>query len=37
MKKLKEYLYEIVRNMEEETIKSIVSNHHYLDAFYAVF
>ena len=36
-KELKEYLYEIVRNMEEETIKSIVSNHHYLDAFYAVF
>ena len=37
MKDLKEWLYETVGNMDIETIKSIVSNHHYLDAFYTVF
>jgi len=37
MAELKKWLHTIVKNMEPETIKSIVSNHHYLNAFYAKF
>lgn len=37
MKDLKEWLYQTVRNMEVDIIKSIVSNHHYLTEFYAAF
>ena len=37
MKMLKEWLCETVKNMTPETIKSIVGNHHYLNAFYATF
>lgn len=32
---LKEWLKEFVENMSQETIKSIVRNYHYLNAFYA--
>jgi len=32
---LKIWLHETVKNMDTQTIKSIVSNHHYLDAFNA--
>ena len=32
---LKEWLKEFVENMSKETIKSIVGNHHYINAFYA--
>ncbi len=31
---LKDWLKEFVQNMSQKTIKSIVSNHHYLNAFY---
>ena len=31
---LKAWLHHTVKNMKTKTIKSIVSNHHYLDAFY---
>lgn len=34
---LKEWLHLTVKNMRQDTIKSIVSNHHYLDAFNANF
>ena len=37
MEMLKEWLCETVKNMTPETIKSIVGNHHYLNAFYATF
>jgi hypothetical protein len=37
MKNSKGWLYKTVRNMDTHTIKSIVSNHHYLTDFYAVF
>lgn len=33
IEKLKEWLHNIVRSMSEQTIKSICSNHHYLNAF----
>jgi len=33
LKLLKQWLYEMVENMDSKTIKSIVSNHHYRDAF----
>ena len=33
MKSLKEWLHDIVKNMKAQTIKSIVSNHHFLNAF----
>ena len=32
---LKDWLKEFVENMNQETIKSIVGNQHYLNAFYA--
>ncbi|MDA8693112.1 IS630 family transposase [Saprospiraceae bacterium] len=35
MKNLKKWLHKTVNEMEATTIKSIVSNHHYIDAFYA--
>jgi len=35
MTKLKSWLHEIVEKMSKQTIKSICSNHHYIDAFYA--
>lgn len=34
---LKNWLHSQVNNMSEDTIKSIVSNHHYVDNFNAVF
>jgi transposase len=34
---LKEWLHKMVNNMEAETIKSITSNHHYLNAFNTAF
>ncbi len=37
MTDLKDWLYLTVENMTKEAIKSIVSNHHYLDDFYAAF
>jgi transposase len=37
MQTLKNWLYETVNNMSTETIKSIVSNHHYLNNFNAAF
>ena len=37
MKKLKDWLHNTVSEMKTETIKSIVSNHHYLNAFNANF
>jgi len=37
MEKLKDWLYDTVKNMTTQTIKSIVSNHHYTKAFYAAF
>ena len=37
MDSLKIWLHETVNSMEKETIKSITSNHHYLNAFYYVF
>lgn len=37
MEKLKDWLHKTVREMKNETIKSITSNHHYLDAFIATF
>ena len=37
MDSLKIWLHETVNSMEKETIKSITSNHHYLNAFYDVF
>lgn len=33
MKKLKSWLHDIVKNMSKKQIKSITSNHHYLNAF----
>ena len=35
LEKLKQWLKKFVENMSQEIIKSIVSNHHYLNAFYA--
>lgn len=35
IKKVKQWLYEEVKNMSAQTIKSIVSNHHYLKVFNA--
>lgn len=35
LEQIKEWLADFVNAMETETIKSIVSNHHYLNAFYA--
>ena len=37
MKELKKWLHNMVNQMEEETIKSITGNHHYLNAFKATF
>lgn len=37
MKKLKEWLHRFVKNMSSQTIKSITSNHKYLNQFYATF
>lgn len=37
MKKLREWLYNFVRNMSKETIMSITGNHHYYKAFNASF
>lgn len=34
---LKTWLHNIVKNMKAQTVKSIVSNHHYLEAFNATF
>lgn len=36
MKKLKEWLHRFVKNMNSQTIKSITSNHKYLNQFYAI-
>jgi transposase len=33
MKDIKKWLHEFVENMSKELIKSIVSNHHYLNAY----
>jgi len=35
LENLKQWLKKFVENMSQEIIKSIVSNHHYLNAFYA--
>lgn len=35
LENVKEWLADFVTNMKTETIKSIVSNHHYIKAFYA--
>lgn len=35
LQELKDWLNEFVESMTQESIKSIVSNHHYLKAFYA--
>jgi transposase len=37
LEKLKEWLYLTVNQLKPETIKSITSNHHYRDAFFATF
>jgi len=37
MEKLKEWLHNMVNQMEKKTIKSITGNHHYLNAFNAAF
>lgn len=37
MKKLKEWLHRFVKNMNSQTIKSITSNHKYLNQFYTTF
>jgi transposase len=37
MEDLKEWLYESVKNLSEETILSITSNHHFLNEFNAAF
>jgi transposase len=37
MNKLKEWLYEKVKQMSRQTIQSITSNHHYLESFKATF
>ncbi len=37
MDKLKQWLHKMVKEMKTETIQSITSNHHYLDAFNATF
>lgn len=37
MDKLKEWLNDMVNSMSTSTVKSIVSNHHYLDAFFMSF
>ncbi len=37
MEKLSEWLHNMVRTMERQTIKSITGNHHYVDAFNAAF
>lgn len=37
MEKLKEWLHLMIEKMEKDTIKSITSNHHYLNAFYVIF
>lgn len=37
MGSLRNWLYETVNKMSKKDIKSIVSNHHYLDSFYAAF
>lgn len=37
MDSLREWLCEMVKNMDNQTIKSITGNHHYLKAFYAAF
>lgn len=37
IKELKQWLHNMVNEMKEETIKSITSNHHYLNAFIATF
>ena len=37
MKDLREWLHTTVNKMEEQIIKSITGNHHYLNAFYAAF
>ncbi|MFD2731723.1 transposase [Pedobacter alpinus] len=37
MESLKEWLNNIVKDMKEETIKSITGNHHYLTAFNTAF
>lgn len=35
IKDLKEWLHQFVKDMTNQNIKSIVSNHHYINAFYA--
>ena len=37
MEELKNRLHQIVKDMSQQTIKSITSNHHYLNAFLATF
>jgi transposase len=37
MQELREWLHNTVCQMQEQTIKSITGNHHYLNAFYAAF
>ena len=37
MDNLREWLHYAVNQMQEQTIKSIIGNHHCLNAFYAVF
>lgn len=37
MKELKDWLHNTVNNMSQKTIKSITSNHHYLNAFITTF
>ena len=37
MEKLKQWLHKTVNQMESKTIKSITSNHHYLNVLYAAF
>lgn len=37
MEELKDWLHQFVKKMDNQLIKSITSNHHYIDAFYASF
>jgi transposase len=37
MQELREWLHNTVCQMQEQTIKSITGNHHYLNALYAAF
>ena len=37
MENLKQWLHNMINEMQKETIKSITSNHHYLNAFNTAF